>query len=561
MNTIEDRAQFNRSIIQTHDSFWQDQKEILQSFNEAYSSQFYSKTKHQAKQDVLSEWRIETPHAFNALEQYVTQLFMVAPAVEVSPDPALQKDVSAVETLVNRWLHTKRAILEDATRLALLNPQAYLKLWVDESKFNPDHPISILEAIRVSALKPWEIILDHEAESWESLRYIGHTYQTTLATIKKQYNIRGWSTNDKEFFFSDDKEDFAGLQSNGIQPPEQYRYLRINEIYDLVEGTMTIWTENHTSGYKELHHCPIPITTSDGCPLVPIVPIIFSWRPDNPLIGISTMARGWPLFKALNDLRTHMANVIHTQVRTYIANKKLFSTEVNNGLFTHDGRVILVDVAENETLNANNFIQPIQVAQFSDRDYANYERAILDDIRASTLLGPFARGEVTKATASEISVVSQYSNSEADKYRRQKNAAVEQLAMLYVRTLYSLMAKEDKFQLVIEQQSNIGSNDSQAVYVDKELIDGKLRYDVNDGGGSPITQAVKKQQYIELIPTLMQLGADPTKLRQELIRMFDLPSSLADEISQPEVPDMTAEQLIPNQITPTPQVTPTQGLI
>ncbi len=550
MSTVQERQSFNQYILALHNSYWNTQKDVLQEFNEAYSSQFYSKTKDQTKQDPLSEWRIETPHAFNALEQYITQLFMVAPAVEVSADPTLMKDVTAVQTLVNRWLNNKRSILEDATRLALLNPQAYLKLWMDPDKLRDNNPNSVLEAIQAGALKPWEVILDHQAESWDGLRYIGHVCQTTLSAIKKKYKVRDFVPQTKNYFFKEDAADFGGMLSDtSLSFPEQYKYITVVEIYDLVEDTLTIWTPDHHNGYKELHYCPIPIRTSDDQPIIPIIPLIFSWRPDNPLIGISTMARGWSSFKALNDYRTHMSNVVHSQVRTYIADRKKMSAHVQNGLFSFDGRVILVDVPQGEILDANALIQPIAQASLT-QDFRDYGNDIMEDIRASSLLGPFARGEVTKATASEISVVSQYSTSESDKYRRQKNNTLEQLAMVYIRLLASYLSTDEDQRLVIEH-TNDETKIAEAQYISHQTLDGKLRYDANDGGGSPITQATRKQQLVELSPLLIQLGGDPELIRREIVKEYGFNPDLAKPKPMDEPKPLET-------LTPKPEAIPTE---
>lgn len=549
MSAQEELKQFYKLILSKHQNHWDSRRDILQDYMNLYTSQFYNESKDQVDIKGNGIRKVETPYSFNSIESYVNQLFLVDPAVVVEADPMSQNDPTPIETLCNRWLTSHYKTFENATRLGLIYDMAYVKVYGDAKRFKPETPSSILSSVRMCALKPWEVITDLEAESFENQRFAGHTYQITLAEAKAKYGDKEYLPNSKDFFFKEDFGDFTGStaanSTNAPLVPDKYRYIRIVEVYDLIEDQLVIWTPDHKNGFYVLKKTKLPIRNSDDEPMLPIIPIIFAWRPDNPLVGLSTMGRGYSSYKELNDLRTYMANAVRTQKRVYIANKERFTESMAKQMMSGpDGVIILAEPpADQGSFNVGDYIQEVPIADVSS-DFSAYEQSILRDIAQSTLLGPNSRGEVTRASATEVSYISQYAASDSAKMARQKAETVQLAAETYIRTLVSLMAEEDNFSLVIEQQTGEKAG---SVTIGKKDLEGKFQYVSVDQANSPITKAMKKQQFLQVLPILLQSGADTNVLREEIVSLFELPPSLA------KAPAPAKEDLaLPTDLKPEP---------
>ena len=89
---------------------------------------------------------------------------------------------------------------------------------------------------------------------------------------------------------------------------------------------------------------------------------------------------------------------------------------------------------------------------------------------------------------------------------------------------------------------------------------GKFRISALDQGNQPIADAIKKQNLISLLPVLTSLGVPADKLKEEIIRSYELPEDflkmpepepVAPKVGSRSVPDEGALQ----EGTPTQQTT------
>jgi hypothetical protein len=64
-------------------------------------------------------------------------------------------------------------------------------------------------------------------------------------------------------------------------------------------------------------------------------------------------------------------------------------------------------------------------------------------------------------------------------------------------------------------------------------LTGDFAYWAVDAGSTPMGDEVKRQSLERLAPVLVQLGADPRAILEELVRTYDLPQTLAD-IEEPQ---------------------------
>ena len=85
--------------------------------------------------------------------------------------------------------------------------------------------------------------------------------------------------------------------------------------------------------------------------------------------------------------------------------------------------------------------------------------------------------------------------------------------------------------------------------IKEEQLDKKMRYAALDQAATPVSTALKNQQLISLVPVLTSLGVHPDKIRDQLIRDFDLPEEF---LSENDVPEEPAPGSAPPADVPTP---------
>ena len=226
------------------------------------------------------------------------------------------------------------------------------------------------------------------------------------------------------------------------------------------------------------------------------------------------MSRVHDQFYEKNILRTYMANAVRRDSRQYLYKEGAFDEEqlakVTSGV---DGAMIGVDED-----SLAGLIQPVPstpVQSNHDR-YLNY---IEQDINRGSILAPFSRGEATKATATEITALAQYSASEIGKLARDRDLAIEHVATIYLRAIALLIEDGDKIPVEIEGRARVVSLGD---------LDAKFKVSALDQGSQPLSDAIRRQNLINLLPVLTQLGVSPDKIKEEIIRSWDLPSSFLE---------------------------------
>lgn len=546
--TMDERHQLYTSIYDRHMEHWDSKKDTMEMLMDAYNSEFWKQSDYQF-QDY--ERRVETPHAYTIMGQYKAALISKDPAVAVGGDSLMQdsqEKAEVIEALVNRWLPSVRTALENGTLQGLIYPSAFLRVFIDTDLINDQDPASLLDAPCVEAIPAWEGIVDTEATSIKSQRFMGHLADITLDEVKSMFNKRptGLLPKKKQFYFDKDKSKNSNESITVREPdyiPPSHQFIRLVELYDYVMNTRTVFTTDHEQGYYEFFHSDIPVRSSSKKPLANVIPFYLDQRPDKPMIGISTMKRIYSLLKELNDLRTHMANITRGDIRQILYDRSRIDANVAEAVQTSgiDRHWIGVKVNPGQSLRDIIYDIPVQPVGSNFREYEN---SILSDLSTSTLFAPFSRGEVTKATATEIGVLSQYTASEEGRLRRIKNSIIEALAEYYVRWLAVQFADIDT-PIVLPVTSG------EAKYINAKTFEGKYTFTAIDESATPISSAYKNQQFLELVPILKESGVSSRKILEEVVRRFNLPEALleVEELPVEEAQPLVDQSLLANDPT------------
>jgi hypothetical protein len=504
----------------------------MRRYRNSYMTQFYSDLD---SNDADSSIRVETADAYAGIESMMGSLFTKYPSMEVAPDIQGNGDLVVTKAVANNWLKNCRAQIEAAARMALIYTHSFLKMAPRESN-------TLLGKVAMRAVPPWQVILDRDAAAYEDSRFIGHIYYIPVDEANEKFGNKKWQgVAQKDYFTDSERNTDRSYRTYGDTPdmPNEYLYIEIVEMYDFINKELLFWSSAYKSGEELLSKDSIPVLTFDGRPLSNLVPLYFSRRPDRPMEGYSAMSRIYDQCFEKNILRTFWANAVRRDSRQYIYKEGSFDDEalakITSGV---DGAMIPTD---NDTLSGLIDVVPVVPISSNHAEYLNY---IESDLSKGSLTAGFTRGEASRATATEVTALMQYTASELGKMARDRDGTLEAAISLYIRMLIPLI--EDGESVVVRTEEG-----AKAVTVSR--LDADWTFYATDGGGTPMSDVLKKSQLIQLIPVLGGLGVAPDKVREEVIRLFDLPPTFNEVAAAPPsesaVPEALSSSPVPEATT------------
>ena len=502
--TNQDINNFIQICYGEHKEFWRQKAGELKRYKDAYETKFWESESYDS-----TMIRIETADAFGYIEGFIASLFTKTPSVIVGDDiAATGGDAKLAQAVSNRFLYTQREQLEIASRLALIYEYSALKLCPQDSN-------EMLDKVSIEAIPCWEVMVDRDASDEKTSRFIGHNYFITLPEARKKFGNKKFTPVPKQDYF-DSYQDRSNLYDDSLANlPDDYLYVEIVELYDLLYDEVYYWSPNYSGGDKVLDRASIPIRTYNDNPLPNITLLYYSRCPSKPMDGLSALARIYDQIYEKNILRTYWANAVRRDSRQYLYKEGSFDEEqlakITAGI---DGAMIGVDED-----SLNGLIQQVGVEPISS-NFDRYLAYIEQDINRGSILAPFSRGEATKATATEITALAQYSASEIGKMAREKDQALERITEIYIRLLDLLADEGETAVLDVEGEARI---------ITPPDLDGKFRINALDQGSTPLSDAMRKQNFLALLPTLQGLGVSPLKIKEELVRLYELPKDFAEE--------------------------------
>jgi hypothetical protein len=502
-----------RTVLDEHNHYWDDQRAEMKRYRDVYENRFWQS---EYMDDTMV--RVETSDCFSYIEGFIASLFSRNPAVVVAKDSSIiEGNAKMAQAVVNRFLFDKREQLEIASRLALIYPSSFLKL-------TPTSSTDMLEKVSIRAIPCWEIIVDMDASSWDQQRFVAHTYYLSMPEVREKFGAKQFTAIPKVDYFTP-QEKYTGVSED---LPDDYLYIQIVEFYDLAYDKLYFWSPNYRDGGELLEKSGIPIRTYDDRPMSPICPLFYARKPEKPMCGLSAVSRVYDQFYEKNILRTYWANSVRRDSRQYLYKEGSLDEEalakITAGV---DGAMIAVDEPV-----LDGIIKAVGVEPLSG-NFDRYLSYIEQDINRGSILAPFSRGEATKATATEVTALAQYSASEIGKLARERDNAIELIAKTYLRII-SLLA-DDKEQAVIEV-------DKLPKVITVEDLDAKFKIVALDQSSTPLSEALKRANLVQLLPVLTQLGVPTAKIKEELIRIYDLPDSFLEEMEQPIAPPTALPQ-------------------
>jgi len=512
--TDQERIKFIQAAKQEHSNFWDIQRPEMRKYRNIYMTNFYKDSSYIDPASL----RVETADAYAAIESVMGSLFTKYPGVELGPDIRGKGDLTVTRELANNWLKSCRTQIEAAARMALIYTHSFLKLAPRESD-------TMLGKVALRAVPPWQVILDRDAAAYEDSRFIGHTYYIPVEEANQKFGNKKWTGVQQRDYFTDyDAGRDRGYKVYGDLPalPNEYLYVEIVEMYDFIAGELLFWTPQWKNGQELLSKDSIPVISWDGRPLSNLVPLYFSRVPDRPMEGYSAMSRVYDQCFEKNIIRSFWANAVRRDSRQYIYKEGAFDEDalakISSGV---DGAMVPID--QDSLSGLIDVVPSVPLSSNFDR----YLSMVDSDLNKGSLTAGFTRGEVSKATATEVTALMQYTSSELGKMARDRDAMLETAAQLYIRMLIPLIDEKDPDVIVTPDGARV---------VTPELIDADWNFVAVDGGATPMTDLVKKAQLTQLVPLLAQLGVPVQAIKEEVVRLYNLPPTFLESNPQPEPP-------------------------
>jgi hypothetical protein len=496
-----------KQIVQSHENYWEHERQELWKYKAVYETRFWNQ-----ESKIDSQLYVQTADAYGFIESYIASLFSRNPGVIVKSGLKGRGNPSVAQHLANDFLIFQRKELENAARIALIYPMSFLKLV-------PTGKADIYRKIDCLALPPWEVILDRDARRWEDQRYVGHKYFMTMTDAKDKFGDKHFEGIYKKDYFEQYESETKKPENIGSQDFDYYKYIEMVELYDLATQRVYFWTPQWKMGDKFLLAEDIPFQDPKGDAVLPIVPFYFNRMPDQPLDGYSAMRRIYDQIYETNLIRTFQANAVRKCSRQYLVKKGSIDEEQMAQVISgFDGLFIEIDA---ETMDG--IIRPLPHNP-TPPELEAYYRQVQADKDKGSIMAPFTRGESVRASATEITALAAYTSSEVGRLARERDSSIEDLCRAYLYML-ALYLEEDNVRELI----SVGGNPTVVSPID---LDEMFIVFAQDQAQTPLSESVKKREFLQSIPMLQQLGVPEITILKEMVRALNLPEDFIMEAEE-----------------------------
>lgn len=576
MKTLsEDERRIVEQLVADHDKRVRDTEPELRAYRDAFSDKFWHGLRHRPKSTAVgpiqsTDWLMKMPVLAETnrvrvfVDSYRDGLFYKglratvrpptvpkAPLKELldrgTPDDPSPSAADQVSEALRYWI--SRADVEEAAEqavdMALMYPEVGFKVTHD-SDTKSDNP---LDAVRLEALPPWEVVFDRRARSLRHLRSIGHIYWTSWSDLKERY-----PDVERSEFVLTRRIDVLDGRSDTVDVDGE-EGVRILEILDLCEDTFVPTGNGEDRKVKGkfrvialssakpcmvLFEGPPPYVGPDDTPLPFIIPVVLLNVPEHRLMGLSPVAGTYALNAEMNVTRT----LLHTGMVKDVARKMLVdATKVDEETLTKilggdDMEFIRVDSPGEGGLKGA--VMPVEFPPLS-KTLGDSMTVLAADMDATSGLSPMSRGQALKyATAAEVHSHNDYSETTLGRLRKRLDKAVVRVLRTFLRVLAAAM--EDR------KEKGVALHvDGKLVTLKRDWLNEQWDLDLADVATSPLAEAQARMELTQAMPMLdaayerLKAG-DPfgRALIRYIVDLYNLPSEFMPDAllrEQPPAPE------------------------
>ena len=238
------------------------------------------------------------------IEAMVSSMFMRRPRSKVGlpgvfpvrpgRKPKARETGDQVQAMLDAWLvrATVQQTEMDAYTMAIAYGDAGFRLGCDTDDKARERRPDVLDRVWVEPIPPWELVMDRKAKRGQE-RYRGHVSLRLLSQVRREL---GASMDDVR---GEPLRDFVAGGWRGAEDATQRgldAYVRLLEFYDLGDdqdaGSQSFWLVGSGGTIRPVgDRMPMPWVYPDGCPAVPIVPVVLTHDPESPMSGIPAVRR------------------------------------------------------------------------------------------------------------------------------------------------------------------------------------------------------------------------------------------------------------------------------
>lgn len=221
-----------QQIVKVHEDYWDDQRHDLYKYKQAYETKFWDRS---SEAQMLTY--VQTSDAYGYVESFIASLFARNPGVIVKNGIRGRGNAKIAQHIINDFLVGQRQQIENASRMALIYPMAFIKLM-------PTGKEDVLKKVETCAIPPWEVILDRDARRYEDQRYIGHKYFMTLVEARHKFGDKKYNPVKREEYFDRyNADDYYDKEREiGDMNFDYYKYIEVVELYDLHTKSLYFWS-------------------------------------------------------------------------------------------------------------------------------------------------------------------------------------------------------------------------------------------------------------------------------------------------------------------------------
>lgn len=245
---------------------------------------------------------IEVNRVLPFMEAMLSSMFMRRPRSRVGlpgvfptkpgRKPKARETGDQVQAMLDAWL--VRASVQqtqmDAYSMALMYGDAAFRAGCEADAAERQRRPDVLDRAWCEAVPPWELVMDRKAKRGQE-RYRGHVSLRLLSSVRRDIGDPGEVAGEP-------LRDFLVGGWRGREPGTEGldAYVRVLEFYDLgdedAEPSQTFWIVGSGGSVTPVgERSAVPWTYADGCPAVPIVPVVLLHDPEAPMSGIPAVAR------------------------------------------------------------------------------------------------------------------------------------------------------------------------------------------------------------------------------------------------------------------------------
>lgn len=383
------------------------------------------------------------------------------------------------------------------------NPDLAASLPTDEqilSEISMTETVAVEDGPFVERVDPHDVFVDPEATSPRDMRWIAQRILRPIEEVKNDKKYKSARSG-----VTADYEVDATLVPDNVKKDKEFKRCSIYEYYDLVNGTMCIFSEKGDDFLVD----PTPQPYSFGHPFV----YINNYEVPGQFYGMGEIEAIEDLQNELNKTRSQMLNHRKRGARKWLGNKRAFNQQGIAAITSDiDGQIAWVndDIPFNEAL--------VQIPMDAiDPGLYNWSETIEADMDTISGVSEYQRGGASqqiRRSATEASIIAEASNSRAaDKLARFELVNAE-IARRVVMLAQQYMTNDESIRINGQDGLPIWGN------VEPDFIKGEFDFEVEAGSTKPKNEAYMQQQATQLFTALQPLLGSPFVNTPELLKLF-----------------------------------------